>query len=154
MKVHSDISIQMTLGHGTKVPQITYLISPCQRSRRDDQNGHLDHPIRSPDGKITPPRKSPTRPRPDLGRPAWTRPADLAPPQMTLHISHSFGDSPMDPQTLGAKPKVKVRLKGLICPSNGLPKWPFDVGLITQRLHLHLHAKKHKRNQCQPWDEA
>ena len=83
-----------------------------------------------------PPGRSPTRPCqaswPDLGRPAWTRPANLAPPQMTLHVSHSFGDSPMDPQTLGAKPKVKVRPKGLICPSNGLPKWQFDVGMIIQ----------------------
>ena len=86
MKIHSDVSVQITLGHGTKVPQITYLIAPCRRSRRDDQNGHLDHPIQSPDGKITPPEKSPTRPcqagRPDLGRPAG-----LAPPQMTLHSS-------------------------------------------------------------------
>ena len=62
MKVHSDVSIQMTLGHGTKVPQITYLIEPCQRAHRDDQNGYLDHPIRSPDGKVMPPGKSPTRP--------------------------------------------------------------------------------------------
>src|SRR6185437_9828176 len=38
----------------------------------------------------------------------------------------------MDPQILGGKPKVKVRPKGLICPSNGLPKWLFDVGLIIQ----------------------
>ena len=86
MKVQSDVSIQMTLGHGTKVLQITYLIAPCRRARRDDQNGHLDHPIQSPDGKITPPEISQTRPcqagRPDLGRPAG-----LAPPQMTLHSS-------------------------------------------------------------------
>ena len=73
MKVHSDISVQMTLGHGTKVPEITYLTAPCRRARRDDQNGYLDHPIRSLNGEITPPGKSPTRPyqagRPDLGRP-------------------------------------------------------------------------------------
>ena len=59
----------------------------------------------------------------------------------------------MDPQTLGGKPKVKERPKGLICPSNGLPKWSFDVGLIIQGLNLHLHAKKHTRNQCQPLDK-
>ena len=83
MKVHSDVSVQMTLGHGTKVLQITYLTAPCRRARRDDQNGHLDHPIRSPDGKITPPGTSPTRPclavRPGQGRP--TRHL----PQITLH---------------------------------------------------------------------
>src|SRR6185312_8651470 len=83
MKVHSDVLVQMTLGHSTKVPQITYLTAPCQRARRDDQNGHLEHPIRSPDGKIMPPGRSPTRPcqagRPNLGRPAWHL------PQITLH---------------------------------------------------------------------
>jgi len=41
MNVHLDVSVQMTLGYGTKFPQITYLTAPCQRSRRDDQNGHL-----------------------------------------------------------------------------------------------------------------
>ena len=75
IKVHSDVSVQMTLGQGTKVPQITYLTAPCLITRRDDQNGHLDRPIRSPDGKIMPPGRSPTRPcqagRTDLGRPAW-----------------------------------------------------------------------------------
>ena len=120
MKVHSDVSAKMTLENGTKVPQITYLTAPCRRAHRDDQNGHLDHPIRSPDGKITPPEKLPTRPcqagRPDLGRPAWHLPKTLA----THHLS--LGDSPMDPQTLGGKPEVKLRPKGLICPSNGLPK--------------------------------
>ena len=128
MKVHSDISVQMTLGHGTKVSQITYLAAPCGRALRDDQNGHLDDPIRSPDGKVTPPGRSPTRPcqagRPNLGRPAWHLPETLS----THH--HSLGDSPMDPQTPGGKTRVKVRPKGLICPSNGLPKWPFDVGMI------------------------
>ena len=152
MKVHSDVSVQMTLGYGTKVLQITYLTAQCQRAHRDDQNGHLDHPIWSPDGKVMPPGKSPTQPcragLPGQGRPAWHLPKTLA----THH--HSLGDLPMDPQTLGGKPKVKERPKGLICPSNGLPKRPFDVGLIIQRLHLHLHAKKHKRNQCQPLDEA
>ena len=117
---------------------------------RDDQNGHLDDPIRSPDGKVTPPGRSPTRPcqagRPDLGQPAWHLPKTLA----THH--HSLGDSPMDPQTLGGKPRVKVRPKGLICPSDGLPKWSLDVGLIIQGLELDLHAKKHKGNQCQPLD--
>ena len=67
---------------------------------------------------------------------------------------HCIGDSLIDPQTLGHMPKVKVSPKGLICPSNGLPKCPFHVGLIIQRLHLHLHAKKHNRNQCQPLYEA
>ena len=73
MKVHSDISVQMALGHDTKVTQITYLTALCRRAHRDDQNGHLDHPIQSLDGKIMPPEKSPTQPykagRPDLGRP-------------------------------------------------------------------------------------
>ena len=130
MKVHSDVSVQMTLGHGTKVPQITYLTAPCRRDRRDDQNGHLDYPIWSSDGEITPPGKSPTRPcqagRLDLGRPAWHFQESLS----TQY--HCIGDSPIDPQTLGHMPKVKVRPKGLICPSNGLPKWSFDVGLIIQ----------------------
>ena len=107
MKVHSDVSIQITLGYDTKVPQITYLTAPCRRARRDDQNGYLDHPIRSPDGKITPPGRSPTRPcqagRPDLGRPAWNLPKILA----THH--HSLGDSPMDPQTLGRQAKSESK---------------------------------------------
>ena len=46
MKVHSDISVQMALGHDTKVTQITYLTAPSHRARRDDQNGHLDHQFR------------------------------------------------------------------------------------------------------------
>ena len=69
MKVHSDVSVQMTLGHGTKVTQIIYLMAPCSRDLRDNQNGHLDGPIRSPDGKVMPPRKSPTRPC-QAGRPS------------------------------------------------------------------------------------
>ena len=74
MNVHLDVSVQMTLGYGTKFPQITYLTAPCRRACRDDQNGLLDHPIRSSDG-ITRLGRSPTRPcqvgRPDLGWPAW-----------------------------------------------------------------------------------
>ena len=31
MKVHSDVLVQMTLGHGKKVPQIIYLTALCQR---------------------------------------------------------------------------------------------------------------------------
>ena len=68
MKIHSDVPVQMTLGHGIKVPQITYLTAPCRRARQDDQNGHLDDPIRSPDRKVTPPGRSPTRPC-QAGRP-------------------------------------------------------------------------------------
>ena len=75
MKVHSDVSVQMTLVHGTKVPKITYLTAPCRRARQDDQNGYFDHPIRCSDGEITRLGRSPTWPcqagRPDLGRPAW-----------------------------------------------------------------------------------
>ena len=52
MKVHSDISVQMTLGHGTKVPEITYLTAPCRRARRDDRIGHLVHPIQSSEAKV------------------------------------------------------------------------------------------------------
>ena len=90
MKVHSDVLVQMTLGHGIKVPQITYLTAPCRRARQDDQNGHLDDPIRSPNGKVTPPGRSPTRPcqasRPNLGRLAWHL------PQNTLHsVSWPWG---------------------------------------------------------------
>ena len=69
MKVHSDILVQMTLEHGTKVPQITYLTAPCRRALRDDQNGHLDDPIRSPDGKVMPPGRSLTWPC-QAGRPS------------------------------------------------------------------------------------
>ena len=29
MKVHSYVSVQMTLGHGTKVTKFTYLTEPC-----------------------------------------------------------------------------------------------------------------------------
>ena len=74
MKVHSDISVQMILEHDTKVPQITYLTAPCQRARRDDQNGHLDHPIQSPNGKVTPRGRTPTRPC-QAGQPGLDRPA-------------------------------------------------------------------------------
>ena len=91
MKIHSDVPVQMTLGHGIKVPQITYLTAPCRRARQDDQNGHLDDPIRSPDGKVTSPGRSPTRPcqagRPDIGRLAWTRLAGLAPPSKHSPLS-------------------------------------------------------------------
>ena len=33
MKVHLDVLVQMTLGHGIKVSQITYLTAPCRRAR-------------------------------------------------------------------------------------------------------------------------
>ena len=90
LKVHSDVSVQMTLGNSTKVTQITYLTAPQRRARRDDQNGHLDHPIRSPDGKVMSPKRSPTWPsqagRPGQGRPAWHL------PQNTLHsVSWPWG---------------------------------------------------------------
>ena len=88
-----------------------------------------------------------------LGRSAWLRPAGLdkagRPGTFLKSLStqcHCIGDSPIDPQTLGHMPKAKFKPKGLICPSNGLPKWPFEVGMIIQGLDLHLHAKKHKRN--------
>ena len=29
MKIHSDVSVQMTFGHCIKVTQITYLTEPC-----------------------------------------------------------------------------------------------------------------------------
>ena len=102
MKVQSDVSVQMILGHGIKVLQITYLTAPCRRARRDDQNGHLDHPIRSPDGKITPPGRSPTRP--GQGRPARHL------PQITLHsVSLHWGLTNRPPNTwTHAQSKVKV----------------------------------------------
>ena len=57
----------------------------------------------------------------------------------------------MDPQTLGGKPKVKVRPKGLICPSNGLPKWPFDVGLIIQGWTCTYIQRNTKRMNANHW---
>jgi len=57
----------------------------------------------------------------------------------------------MDPQTLGGKPKVKVRPKGLICPSNGLPKWPFDVGLIIQGWTYTYIQRNTKRINANRW---
>ena len=152
MKVHSDVSVQMTLCHGTKVTQITYLTEPCWRALWDDQNGHLDEPIRSPDGKVTPPGRSPTRPcqagRLDLGWPDWHLPKTLA-----AH-HHSLGDSLMDPQTPGGKPRVKVRPKGLICPSNGLPKWQFDVGMIIQAWTCTCMQGNTKRINANHWMEV
>ena len=72
-----------TILHHCKHSQMPNWTAPCLITRRDDQNGHLDHPIRSPDGKVTPPGRSPTRPyqagRPGQGRPAWHL------PQNTLH---------------------------------------------------------------------
>jgi len=89
MKIHSDVPVQMTLGHGIKVPQITYLTAPCRRARQDDQNGHLDDPIRSPDGKVTPSGRSPTRPC-QAGRPGTSL--------KTLSTQcHGLGDSPIVP---------------------------------------------------------
>ena len=152
MKVHSNVSAQMTLGHGAKVTQITYLTAACRRAHRDDQNGHLDHPTRSPDGKVTPPGRSPTWPC-QVGRLAWTWLASLAPPRKPNQY-HCFADSQMDHQTLGYMPKVKLRPKGLRCPSKNLPKWPLEDWADHPRLHLHLHANKYKRNQCQPLDET
>ena len=129
---------------------MTNWTAACWRAGREDRNGHLDHPIWSPDRKVMPPGKSPMRPcmagRPDIGRPAWHLLKTLA----THH--HSLEDSQIDPKHLEEKPKVKLRPKGLICPSNVLPKWPLGVGLIIQGLELHLHAKKHKGNQFQPSD--
>ena len=95
------------------------------------------------------------------GRSAWLRPAGLDkagwPGTFLKSLStqyHCIGDSPIDPQTVGHMTKAKLKVKGLICPSNGLPKWPLEDLADHPRLHLHLHAKKHKSNQCQPLDEA
>jgi len=60
----------------------------------------------------------------------------------------------MDPQTLGGKPRVKVRPKGLICPSNGLPKWPFDVGMIIQAWTCTCMQGNTKRINANHWMEV
>ena len=65
-----QVKDQGWLGHGAKVTQITHLTAPCRESLRDDQNGYLDHPIRSPDEKVTRPGKIAGRTEPDLGRSA------------------------------------------------------------------------------------
>jgi hypothetical protein len=143
MKVHSDTFVQMTHGHGTKVTQITYLIAPCWRALWDDRNGHLDDPIRSLDIKVMPPGKSQTWPC-QAGRPSTFL-------NSLSTQYHCIGDSPMDPQALGYMPKAKLRPKDLICPSNGLPK-ATRCWAGHPRLDLHLHANKHKENQCQPLD--
>ena len=96
-----------TILNHCKHSQMPNWTAPCWRPRLDDQNGHLDHPIWSPDRKIMPTGKSPTRPYragwPDLGRPDWHLPKSLP----THH--HSLGDSPMDPQTLGRQARSESK---------------------------------------------
>jgi len=49
---------------------------------------------------------------------------------------------------------VKVRPKGLICPSNGLPKWPFDVGMIIQAWTCTCMQGNTKRINVNHWMEV
>ena len=150
MKVHPDVSIQMTLGHDTKVTQITYLTAPYWRALWDDQNGHLDDPIWSPDGKVTPPGRSPTRPcqasRTNLGQPAWHL------PQITLHsVSLHWGLTNGPPNTW-VQVQSDAKTERPHMPLQWAPKmavWCWDDHLS---LDLHMHARKHKENQCQPLD--
>jgi hypothetical protein len=150
MKVHSDVSIQMTHGNGTKVTQFTYLTEPWWRALRDDQNGHLDDPIRSPDGKITPPRRSPTRPyqvgRPNLGQPAWILPKN------TFHsVSLLWGLTNGPPNTwIHAKSERKTERPHM--PLQWAPEMAVRCWDDHPRLDLHLHSRKHNENQCQPFD--
>ena len=60
--------------HHYKYSQMTNWTAACWIAGREDRNGHLDHPIWSPNEKVMPPGKSSTRPcragRPDKdGRP-------------------------------------------------------------------------------------
>jgi hypothetical protein len=147
MKVHSDILTQRTLGQGAKVTQITHLIAPCWRSLWYDWNGHLDHSIWSPGGKVMPPGRSSTRPcQASRGRPA------LHLPKTTPTDHHALVDSLMDPQTLGrhAQSKAKARRPHILAQMGSqvaTRSWADHA-----RLDLHLHAKKHKKDQCQPLD--
>ena len=50
--------------------------------------------------------------------------------------------------------KVKVGPKGLICPSNGLPKWPFDVGMIIQAWTCTCMQGNTKRINANHWMEV
>jgi hypothetical protein len=43
-----------------------------------------------------------------------------------------LGTHQWTPKHLGDMPKANLRSEGLGCPSNGVPKWPLEVGLITQ----------------------
>ena len=150
MKVHSNASIQMSIGHGAKVTQITYLTAACRRAHRDDQNGYLDHPTRSPDGKVTPPGRSPTWPC-QAGRLAWTWLASLAPPPKPNQY-HCFADSQMDHQTLGYMPKVKLRPKGLIyIPLMGSRSGHSKVGLIIQGWTCTYMQRNTKRINDNHW---
>ena len=158
MKVHSDVSVKMTLGHGTKVPQITYLTASCWRAHRDDQNGHLDHPIQSPNRKVTPRGRTPTRPcqagQPVLDRPAWIRLAGLAPSANTYHSSSLPWGLTNGPPNTWRQAKSESKTERPHMPLQWAPEMVVRCWADHPRLDLHLHAKKHKRNQCQPLDEV
>ena len=60
----------------------------------------------------------------------------------------------MDPQTLGYMPKAKLRSKGLIRPSNGLPKWPLEFGLTIQYWTCTYMQRKTRRINANHWMEV
>ena len=123
-----------TRWHHYRHCQMPNLTLPCWRAHRDDQNGHLDHPIWSPDGKVMSPGKSPTRPclagRHDIGRSAWHLPITLA----THH--HSLGDSPMDPQTLGNQARSESKTER---PHMSL-QWALEVATLSWAGHPRIGA--------------
>ena len=49
---------------------------------------------------------------------------------------------------------MEVRPKGLIYPSNGLPKWPFDVGMIIQAWTCTCMQGNTKRINANHWMEV
>ena len=127
MKVHSDVSVLMTLGHGTKVTQITYLTAPCWIARRLKWtlgSLNLDSGWKSyASGKIIDAAMS--------VRSAWLRPAGLAPPPKHFPLSIvALRTHQWTPKHLGDMSKAKLRPKGLIRPSDGLLKLLLEVVLI------------------------
>ena len=89
---------------------------------------------------------------------AWLRPASLdkvgrpgtSPKHFPLSIM-VLGTHQWTPKHLEDKPKVKLRPKGLICPSNGLLKWPLELGLITQGWTCTCMKTNTKRINANHW---
>jgi len=95
------------------------------------------------------------------GQSAWLRTASLdkagrpgtSPNHLPL-ITIALGTHQWTPKYLGDNPKVKLRPEGLICPSNGLPKWPLEFGLTIQYWTCTCMQRKTRRINANHWMEV
>ena len=86
------------------------------------------------------------------GRPAWLRPTGIAPPQNTYRSSSQPWGLTNGPPNTWRQAKSESKTERPHMPLQWAPEmavWCWDD---HPSLDLHMHARKHKENQCQPLD--